>query len=1068
MDMDYFKTVYRIGGRCALALLLTLFYYCEKQGIIDPVSEERSKQVRIAEFESSRANIIAGGASSEISLKLLDGTGAPVNEGIVSFNALIGSVTPVDTTDDKGIALALYTSGTISGGDTVTAFFDNTPDTAVTSQIFLTILPQLSISISANPTEIPADGTSSSELTAIVKNELNNPIENAEITFTTNLGRIPASSVTDEFGVATISLFADRTDGIATVTATYQEISVTTKIKFAGTQLIITANPAAVVADGVSTSAIEVTIKDGSELPIEAAEIVLTTDVGTFSNGSTTITGITDVNGVFVDSLKSDIDEIATITASGVGTESSATVSFTNFITTLTADNASIIAGDSVQLVFLITEIDETPVEGIQVLFFTTLGDVVPANGVTGSDGNAKTKLTSTLGGTATVTAQVTGSSITPDAPSVMIIVESAPPENVRLFVDPVVIPVNGGLTNLTAIVTDESGNPVPGQTVSFQILQGPGGGESVDPAFSVTDETGSARSVFQAGSIGSESINSIVVNATIQGTSLSDEAQFTIAGEPKSIKTSPSPPPTDNQDGTFSLAIGSIISDINGNPVNDGTLIHFSTNPPIGVIISPIATTEGLATTNLVYPNDAAGSAVTIVATSGEVTDTLVISQLPTAGVAGFVDSIRVIGSPSGSVIADGQTSTNFEVIVIDPTKNPVAGVIVNFSSVPGNSGSGLTGEQTLADGTQNPDWGIAALSVRSISLKEDVFPEINIEAGGKNVTFQKNNIPDSGNPFFFRGITIDATVSKDTIIVGESINIRTILKETTSNVALSGRSVTFGASLGLMTNSDNTDSRGEINTTFEAGTDSGLALITATFGTNIIDSVFVYIAEEDLSPKANIFLTADTSFVNVQNSEGLTSTIITARITNASNDPVQSVSMQLTTSLGNFFVETSPGNFTLLPTVILDTDALGEVKATLLGGPDAGVATITASGGGVTVSKALVTVQAGLPESIVVSSDTLGVISEGNFLQINVVALVSDTNGNPVATGTPVSFSTEFDGSGDEPIVSIVASGSTDAFGIATSTLTYTVSDISLGIRATVSGVTVTKDIKLPVIQQ
>lgn len=70
-----------------------------------------------------------------------------------------------------------------------------------------------------------------------------------------------------------------------------------------------------------------------------------------------------------------------------------------------------------------------------------------------------------------------------------MVQIESAPPERVRLFVDPVVIPVNGGQTNLTAIVTDESGNPVPDQTVSFKILQRTGGGESVDPPFSVTDE---------------------------------------------------------------------------------------------------------------------------------------------------------------------------------------------------------------------------------------------------------------------------------------------------------------------------------------------------------------------------------------------------------------------------------------------------------------------------------------------------------------------------------------------------------------------------------------------------
>ena len=341
---------------------------------------------------------------------------------------------------------------------------------------------------------------------------------------------------------------------------------------------------------------------------------------------------------------------------------------------------------------------------------------------------------------------------------------------------------------------------------------------------------------------------------------------------------------------------------------------------------------------------------------------DTLFISQLPTAGVAGFVDSIRIIGASTGSILADGQSTVNFQVLVIDPTKNPVAGVIVDFTSDPGNSGSGLTDEQTLADDSQNPAWGIANLSLRSESLKNDEYPQVIVFAGGKSVVYQNNGIPDPGNPFFFRGILIDVTTENDTIIVGETVSINTVLKETSNNVALSERSVTFGSSFGLMENEGTTDTRGEILSTFEAGSQPGLAMITATFGTNIVDTVFVFVAGQDNSPNANIFLSANTSFINVQGAEGLTGTGISARLTTAGNVPKEGISVQLSTSLGFFFVETSPGNFTLLSSITLTTDALGEVNTTLLGGPVAGVATITASGGGITVSKALVTIQAGI----------------------------------------------------------------------------------------------------------
>jgi len=1002
-----------------------------------------------------------GTAQTFIIARLTTTLNIPLISRTISFATNFGVLNAGSAiTDGNGRASVQLRSAAATGVATVTASLDQYLSSR-TYVHFVTSMPELvQLTISANPAEVSADGTSSTIITAVVKNANNNPIQNAEVLFSSTLGRVTAKSVTNTLGIATAQLYSERRNGVAVITASYAGAQKNTQVGFVGTQLLITAEPSALVANNTSKSAITITLRDAVGVPIESEPIELRTNCGTFSNGLTTITGVTSVTGTFVDSLKSNVQQMATVSAVGGGTQASTIISFTRMIISLAADTNRVVANDSVRLTFTITDIDGVPQPGVPVIFFTTLGELTPVDAITGGNGKAYTYLKSSIGGTATVTAQVTGGLITPSPPTAVITITSAPPAAIRLIVDPIVITVNSGSANLTAIATDNNNNPVQGQIVSFKIVQGPGGGESITPPYITSDATGSARAVFRAGSIGSTSVNSIIIRASIQEYSLSAEARLTIAGEPNRIKTSSSPPPSDNKDGTFSLPIGSIVSDINGNPVLDGTLVYYSTLPPIGVIKSPIQTSGGKASTLLAYPVDAAGEPICIISSSGNICDTLSIAQLPTAGVAGFVDSIRFIGASSRSILADGQSETQVSVIVIDPTKSPVAGVIVDFKALPGNSGSGLTAVQTQADGSQNPNWGIASFTVRSVSSKVDIYPTIEVTAGGKIFHFQENEIPDPSNPFYYRGIALDLSTDSDTIKVGETANLRVVLKETTSSVALANRQISFGASLGLITNQGQTDSRGELIIPFEAKQDSGRAKIIATFGANISDSVFIYITKENPAPPANIYLTADTSFIKVSGAEGRNTARIIARLTDANNNPVgRSIPVQLTTSLGTF---TATGT----NTVVLLTDLNGMVTASLASSITVGTAVITAVSGGITVSQTLVTFQAGSPNTIIISADTVGSALSGYLAQIRVSGVITDSNGNPVAHGTLVRFTVESDGSGDNPIVTIVGIGSTNEYGIATSTLTYAQGEIGKGLRIRITAGTTAayKDIKLP----
>ncbi|MCP4723495.1 MAG: hypothetical protein GY863_00590, partial [bacterium] len=184
--------------------------------------------------------------------------------------------------------------------------------------------------------------------------------------------------------------------------------------------------------------------------------------------------------------------------------------------------------------------------------------------------------------------------------------------------------------------------------------------------------------------------------------------------------------------------------------------------------------------------------------------------------------------------------------------------------------------------------------------------------------------------------------------------------------------------------------------------------------------------------------------------------------RLTDASNSAVaEGVAVALTASKGTFAA-------TGTSSISLSTNDAGTVYAQLQSDSTSGIARITATSGSVIVSQDLVTFQAGNPDTVTVSTDTVGVLSAGNLLTISVAAIVNDVNGNPVAAGTPVTFSVEDDDGNpaNDPVVSILNYKTTDENGVAVTVLTYRKSDVNmtLRIRATAGSVSSYVDIVLP----
>jgi hypothetical protein len=140
------------------------------------------------------------------------------------------------------------------------------------------------------------------------------------------------------------------------------------------------------------------------------------------------------------------------------------------------------------------------------------------------------------------------------------------------------VVNVNKDRSKILAIALDSLGNRVKDARISFNLLAGPSGGEFLDPPYAITDEDGVASTNLVSGKNPS-TFKGVWISAGDFHSVRSDTLKFTIAGPPKyiTIRTNLLKGKNPN-DGTFILPCAAIVTDVNGNPVADGTDVTFST----------------------------------------------------------------------------------------------------------------------------------------------------------------------------------------------------------------------------------------------------------------------------------------------------------------------------------------------------------------------------------------------------------------------------------------------------------------------------------------------------------
>ncbi len=379
----------------------------------------------IGSLSASPAN---PGANSQAMLqaRVTDQYGNPVPSVEVSF-LLIQNQSGSDfssgqeTTDAGGWATLGYTTGPNVGTD---IFRISTPTLSSEENLLVQLAPNTqtvgSISLSVvGDTAIPADGSSSTILEAVVLDLYGDPIPGVSINFSQSMGALTATSaLTNAEGKVRVSLISGTAPGEVTVTATSGALSDLVTVWFVSTVTEIGSidleviGPTTIPADGKSSTAFEVTVLDSSGDPLEGVTVNLSADSGTLSSMFVK----TNSEGKALASLiSSPWPGLVAIVAEADGVTDSAYVTFEEIqqyhvggIDIEVLGPTAILADGKSSSTIKATVVDSggNPLSQAVVYFSTTLGSVSENYMLTNEDGECQVSLKSgATGGQAVVQA---------------------------------------------------------------------------------------------------------------------------------------------------------------------------------------------------------------------------------------------------------------------------------------------------------------------------------------------------------------------------------------------------------------------------------------------------------------------------------------------------------------------------------------------------------------------------------------------------------------------------------------------------------------------------------------
>ncbi|EIW6240987.1 inverse autotransporter adhesin YeeJ [Escherichia coli] len=790
-----------------------------------PMTFVADKDRAVVVLQTSKAEIIGNGVDeTTLTATVKDPSNHPVAGITVTFT-MPQDVAANFTLENNGIAITqangeahVTLKGKKAGTHTVTATLGNNNTSDSQPVTFVADKTPAQVVLQMSKDEITGNGVDNATLTATVKDQFDNEVNNLPVTFSSassGLTLTPGVSNTNESGIAQATL-AGVAFGEQTVTASLANngASDNKTVHFIGDTaaakiIELTPVPDSIIAgtpQNSSGSVITATVVDNNGFPVKGVTVNFTsrTNSAEMTNGGQAVTNeqgkatVTYTNtrssiesGARPDTVEASLENGSSTLSTSINVNADAS---TAHLTLLQALFDTVSAGDTTNLYI---DVKDNYGNGVPQQEVTLR--VSPSEGVTSSnnaiyttnhDGNFYTSFTATKAGVYQVTATLeNGDSM---QQTVTYVPNVANAEITLAASKDPVIADNNDLTTLTATVADTEGNAIANTEVTFTLPEDVKANFTLsDGGKAITDAEGKAKVTLKGTKAGAHTVTASMTGGKSEQLVVNFIADTLTAQVNLNV----------TEDNFIANNVGmtrlqATVTDGNGNPLANEAVTFtlpadVSASFTLGQGGSAITDINGKAEVTLsgtksgTYP-------VTVSVNNYGVSDTKQVTLIADAGTAKLASLTSVY-----SFVVSTTEGATMTASVTDANGNPVEGIKVNFrgTSVTLSSTSVETDDRGFAEIlVTSTEVGLKTVSASLADKPTEVISRLlNASADVNSATITSLEIPEGqvmvaqdvavkahvndqfGNPVAHQPVTFSAEPSSQMIISQNTVSTNT-----------------------------------------------------------------------------------------------------------------------------------------------------------------------------------------------------------------------------------------------------------------------------------------------------
>ncbi|HAI0269525.1 TPA: inverse autotransporter adhesin YeeJ [Escherichia coli] len=790
-----------------------------------PMTFVADKDRAVVVLQTSKAEIIGNGVDeTTLTATVKDPSNHPVAGITVTFT-MPQDVAANFTLENNGIAITqangeahVTLKGKKAGTHTVTATLGNNNTSDSQPVTFVADKTSAQVVLQMSKDEITGNGVDNATLTATVKDQFDNEVNNLPVTFSSassGLTLTPGVSNTNESGIAQATL-AGVAFGEQTVTASLANngASDNKTVHFIGDTaaakiIELTPVPDSIIAgtpQNSSGSVITATVVDNNGFPVKGVTVNFTsrTNSAEMTNGGQAVTNeqgkatVTYTNtrssiesGARPDTVEASLENGSSTLSTSINVNADAS---TAHLTLLQALFDTVSAGDTTNLYI---DVKDNYGNGVPQQEVTLR--VSPSEGVTSSnnaiyttnhDGNFYTSFTATKAGVYQVTATLeNGDSM---QQTVTYVPNVANAEITLAASKDPVIADNNDLTTLTATVADTEGNAIANTEVTFTLPEDVKANFTLsDGGKAITDAEGKAKVTLKGTKAGAHTVTASMTGGKSEQLVVNFIADTLTAQVNLNV----------TEDNFIANNVGmtrlqATVTDGNGNPLANEAVTFtlpadVSASFTLGQGGSVITDINGKAEVTLsgtksgTYP-------VTVSVNNYGVSDTKQVTLIADAGTAKLASLTSVY-----SFVVSTTEGATMTASVTDANGNPVEGIKVNFrgTSVTLSSTSVETDDRGFAEIlVTSTEVGLKTVSASLADKPTEVISRLlNASADVNSATITSLEIPEGqvmvaqdvavkahvndqfGNPVAHQPVTFSAEPSSQMIISQNTVSTNT-----------------------------------------------------------------------------------------------------------------------------------------------------------------------------------------------------------------------------------------------------------------------------------------------------